>query len=45
LNTALEVNEQLRREVDDLKTENDVLKTKVDAMKDENKQLATLMVR
>jgi len=45
LTTALEKNEQLKREVDILKTENDVLKTEVDTMKDENKQLTTLIVR
>jgi len=38
LTTALEENEQLRRE-------NDVLKTEVDTMKEENKQLTNLMVR
>ena len=36
-------NEQLRREVDILKTDNTQLRTDNDAKKDENKQLTTLL--
>ena len=44
LTTALEeMNEQLRRENDVLKTDVTQLRTNNDAMKDENKQLTTLL--
>ena len=47
LTTALEEmtinNEQLRREIDVLKTDVTELRTNIDAMKDENKQLTTLL--
>ena len=36
-------NEQLRREVDVLKTDNTQLRTDNDAVKDENKELTTLL--
>ena len=37
------VHEQLRREIEVLKTENDAVKTNIDTLRDENKQVTTLL--